>query len=106
VSSTQTQTGVFTEPTRYAAIRAKPLVTLTPTALADLTSCPRKYRFTRRSGLNGLAPTATADTQVLPVPPSLAGFNTGDAPTSAEPVTIDTPDDDASTSADARLLGS
>ena len=35
-------------------VASKPIVSLSPSGLSELTQCPRRYRYTRRSGLAGM----------------------------------------------------
>lgn len=87
-------------------LETKPLVHLTPTTLADLHSCPRKYRFSRRTGLVQATVTPVAATAVSSQASLPLAVNLADRPASSEPITLDTPDNESTLSTDARRLGS
>ena len=90
----------------------KPVVSLTPSTMSELVHCPRRFRYSRRSGLAGIGETvaeprasaeaspASQSAYTLPTPIPADDGNAPEQPD--EPVLSET----VTTDNDARLLGS
>lgn len=101
---------VMTVPPRRIIPTPRRIITLSPTALHEFTICPRRYRFTRRCGLNGIdeviptQPESSVTMQPVVVGAHFIPVLAVDDPIE-EPSTPMSPPSELYQSANARILG-